>query len=278
MLEKILILHIPVIHKGYLDFFKRIKGKISGIYLLDEKLQQELSEIKPDIASVDSKTIKKLLNEIGFKNILILSKSNIEKIGGKKILLVENEISRNLYKKYLKEENVGWESVFLRWDKSQVLAELPTKKFAVSKEPFNIKMMKEAYKEAQRSSDWWRQIGAVLVKDKKIIGRSYNQGVPNDNTPYQLGSVRDLFKAGERQDFSPTIHAEQKIISEAAKNGIKILGTALYLTHFPCSLCSKLIAYSGIKGLYFSEGASNLDGQKILELAGVKIRRVILNK
>ena len=278
MLKKILILHIPVIHKGYLDFFKTIEGEISNIYLIDEELQEELSEIKPDIASIDSKTVKELLNKIGFEKINIFSKSNIEEIRGKEIVLIQNEISRNLYEKYLKGEKVEWESVFLRWDKSQVLAELPTEDIPISKEPFDTDKMKEAYKEAEKSSDWWRQIGAVLVKNGKIIARSYNQGVPNDNTPYQLGSIRDLFKAGEKQDFSPTIHAEQKLISEAAKNGIQLQGTTLYLTHFPCSVCAKLIAYSGIENLYFSEGASNLDGKKILELVEVKITRVIRDK
>jgi len=274
MPEKIIILHVPVIHKGYLDFFKRIEGEISNIYLIDEELQEELSEIKPDIASIDSKTVKELLNKIGFENILIFSKSNIEEIRGKEIVLIQNEISRNLYDKYLKGEKVEWESVFLRWDKNQVLAELPTQDLPISKEDFDTDKMKEAYKEAEKSSDWWRQIGAVLVKNRKIIARSYNQGVPNDNTPYQLGSIRDFFKAGEKQDFSPTIHAEQKLISEAAKNGIQLQGTTLYLTHFPCSVCAKLIAYSGIKNLYFSEGASNLDGKKILELVGVKITHI----
>jgi len=274
MPEKIIVLHVPVIHKGYLDFFKRIEGEISNIYLIDEELQEELSEIKPDIASIDSKTVKELLNKIGFENILIFSKSNIEEIRGKEIVLIQNEISRNLYEKYLKGEKVEWESVFLRWDKNQVLAELPTQDLPISKEDFDTDKMKEAYKEAEKSSDWWRQIGAVLVKNRKIIARSYNQGVPNDNTPYQLGSIRDFFKAGEKQDFSPTIHAEQKLISEAAKNGIQLQGTTLYLTHFPCSVCAKLIAYSGIKNLYFSEGASNLDGKKILELVGVKITHI----
>jgi len=278
MLEKIIVLHVPVIHKGYLDFFKRIEGETSNIYLIDEELQEELSEIKPDIASIDSKTVKELLNKIGFENILIFSKSNIEEIRGKEIVLIQDEISRNLYEKYLKGEKVEWESVFLRWDKNQVLAELPTEDIPISKEDFDTDKMKEAYKEAEKSSDWWRQIGAVLVKNRKIIARSYNQGVPNDNTPYQLGSIRDFFKAGEKQDFSPTIHAEQKLISEAAKNGIQLQGTTLYLTHFPCSVCAKLIAYSGIKNLYFSEGASNLDGKKILELVGVKITRVIQDK
>lgn len=277
MSEKILILHIPVIHKGYLDFFKKKLDKISNIYIIDESLQKELSDIKPDIASLDVNTVKDLLEKFGFKNILILSKNNIGALKGKEIILIQDEISRNLEEKYLKEENIEWESVFLRWDKKKVVADLPIDDIKVSTDNFDIEMMKEAYKEAQKSSDWWRQIGAVLVKDKKIIACAYNQGVPNDNTPYQVGSIRDFFQAGEKQDLSPTIHAEQKLISEAAKNGIKLEGLFLYLTHFPCSLCAKLIAWAGIKELYFSEGASNLDGRKVLEAAGVEIIHIPQN-
>lgn len=280
MAKKILIIHIPVIHKGYLDFFKKIKikGKISSIYLIDEKLQEELSEIKRDIASIDSKIIKELLNKMGFENIFILSKKDIKKIKGERIVLVRDEISRNLYDKYLKGKKVEWASVFLRWDRGNILANLPTKNISVSKKTFDLKMMKEAYKESEKSSDWWRQIGAILVKNGKIVLRSYNMGVPTDNTPYQLGSMRDFFKAGEKQEMSPTIHAEQAIVSEAAKKGIRLLGTSLYITHYPCPLCAKLVAYSGIKKLYFSEGASNLDGEKIMELSGIKIFRIAKNK
>ncbi len=278
MVKKILILHIPVIHKGYLDFFNKIRGGVSSIYLIDEKLQEELSDVKRDIASIDSKVIKELLNKMGFQNVSILFKKNIRKIKNEKIILVQDEISRNLYNKYLKGKKVEWESAFLRWDRSRVLAEFPAKNVIVSKKPFDLKMMKEAYKESEKSGDWWRQIGAVLVKGGKIVIRSYNMGVPNDNTPYQLGSIRDLFKAGEKQELSPTIHAEQALISEAAKKGIKLLGASLYLTHYPCPLCAKLVAYSGIKKLYFSEGASNLDGEKIMKLSGVKIFRIAKNK
>jgi len=277
MPEKILILYIPVIHKGYLDFFNKVKEKISNIYIIDEKLQKELSEIKPDIAAIESKTTKDLLNKLGFDNIFILSKNNIEEIKGKEIILVQDEISRSLYNKYLRSEKVEWESVFLRWDKEKVLAQLPIDDIVKSDDPFDFEMMKEAYKESEKSSDWWRQIGAVLVKDKKIVARSYNQGVPNDAAPYQVGSIRDFFEAGDKQELSPTIHAEQKLIAEAAKNGVQLKDTSLYLTHFPCSLCAKLIAWSGIKKLYFSEGASNLDGKKALEAAGIKIIHIPQN-
>jgi len=277
MPKKILILYIPVIHKGYLDFLKQVQDRVFIVYIIDEELLGELSEIKPDIAAIETNVVRDLLNKIGFSNVSILSRDKIEELKGKEFILVQDEISRNLYSKYLKDEKVEWQSVFLRWDKEKVLAELPVDSVRESKEPFDLEMMKGAYKEAQKSSDWWRQIGAVLVKDKKIIALAYNQGVPNDTAPYQVGSIRDFFQAGEKQELSPTIHAEQKIISEAAKNGIKLEGSSLYLTHFPCSLCAKLIAWAGIKKLYFVEGASNLDGRKILESAGVEIIHIPQN-
>jgi len=274
MTNKVLILHIPVIHRGYVDFFEKYRGQTSVTYILSQEFLTELSQIKPDIASLDEKTVKDLLEKLGFKNISILSKDNLAKVKGQEIVLVQDEISRNLAEKYLPGEKIVWQTVFLRWDKEKVLAEIPLEGIETSQDPNDIKLMKEAYEEAKRSSDWWRQIGLVTVKDGIIIARAYNQGTPNDHAPYQLGSLRDLFKAGEKQEFSPTIHAEQKLIAEAAKNGVSLSGATLYLTHFPCPLCAKLIAWAGLKKVYFSEGASNLDGQIVMKSAGVKILRV----
>lgn len=271
MSQKTLILYIPVIHKGYLDLLENLEGKVSDVYLICEKLQEELVKVKPDIAALPSEKVKDFLLKLGFENISVLSDENMEEVKGKNIILVQDELSRNLHDKYLRGEKVEWESVFLRWDKEKVMAEIPADIINKSEDSFDIEKMKEAYLEAEKSSDWWRQIGAVLVSGKKIVARSYNQGVPNDNSPYQKGSIRDFFNAGEKQELSPTIHAEQKLIAEAAKAGIKTEKTSLYLTHFPCPVCSKIIAWSGIKKLYFTEGASNLEGKKTMEAAGVEI-------
>ena len=277
MKKKNLIIHIPVLHRGYLDFFKRNKDRIASVYLLCGKLFAELTDIRPDIASLDTRTVKKLLTSIGLKNIFILSGNNINRIKNQEIVLIQDEISRNLYARYLSKCKIEWVSVFLRWDKKSITTEVPVTGISISKNSFDIKMMRKANEEAQKSSDWWRQVGAVLVKNKEIILRAYNQGIPNDHSPYQVGAFRDFFKAGEREDLVNTIHAEQKIIVEAAKKGIRLQDTVLYLTHFPCYLCSKLIAFSGIKTLYFNEGASTLDGKKILELTGIEIIHTPLN-
>lgn len=271
MNKKNLILYIPVIHKGYLDFLNKIQERISVVYIIDETFLEELSEFKPDIAAIGSNTVKLLLNKLGFENISILSKNNVKQLQNKELIFVQDEISRNLCDRYFKKEKVEWQSVFLRWDKDKILSEQPLKDIPFSKDSFDVEMMREAHKEAEKSSEWWRRIGAVLVKNKKILFRTYNKDLPSDHTPYQFGEVRDFLKPGERQDLASTIHAEQKIIAEGAKKGVSLEGTSLYTTVFPCPVCAKLIAFAGIKNLYFGEGGSNFDAKKVLDSLGVKI-------
>src|SRR3989344_8290929 len=116
MKNKLLILHIPVIHIWYLDFLKKVKSKILHTYIIDKAFLEKLYEFKPDIAALEASTVKSLLEKIGFENISVLSESKIEHCKGKEIILVDDEVSRSLFEKYLKRESVEWQSVFLRWD------------------------------------------------------------------------------------------------------------------------------------------------------------------
>jgi dCMP deaminase len=278
MEKKCLIIYIPVIHKGYLDFFKKVQKEVFEVYIIGEKLLDTLCGFKPDIAAIDSETVSELLQKIGFENISVLSKDKIGELAGKEIILVQDEISRNLYEKYLKNNKVEWHSVFLRWDRSKVLVQLNLEDIPVSKESFDIEMIQETFKESEKSGDWWRQVGAVLVRDKKILLRANNIDLPSDHTPYQVGEVRDLFATGERHDIANTIHAEQSIVVQAAKEGLSTKGASLYVGTFPCPVCAKLIACSGIKEVYFAEGGSNFDARKVLESAGLKITCVPVSK
>lgn len=274
MEKKTLILHIPVIHKGFLDFFKSRKNDVGQVYMIDSSLLEELAQFKLDIASLEPQEVRQFLGVFGLSEIKVLTKENIGELSGKDLILVNDELSRNLVKSYLKNECVEWVSVFLRWDKSSIVANLPLENIASSDEVFDIQMMQEAYEEAKKSGDWWRQVGAIIVKDGNVVARACNQGVPSDHTPYQVGMVRDFFKAGERQEFSNTTHAEPRIIGEAARKGIGLEGTSLYVTHFPCAVCAKFVAYSGIKRVYFREGASTLDGRAVMESADIALIRV----
>ena len=254
-----------------MDFLKRAQDRVSDVYIIESEFLKELSEFKPDIAAIDSDTAKNLLEKMGFNNISVISKNKISELKDKKIILIQDEISRNLCDKYLKDKNIEWESVFLRWDRGKVLVQQNLEDIPTSKEEFDVEIMKEASRESKKSGEWWRRIGAVLIRGEKILLRANNKDLPSDYTPYQVGEVRDFFNTGERQDLANTIHAEQSIVVQAAKDGIPIKGASLYVTTFPCPVCAKLIACSGIKNLYFGEGGSNFDAKKVLESAGVKI-------
>jgi dCMP deaminase len=146
----------------------------------------------------------------------------------------------------------------------------------ISKNSFDTEAIQQAQIEAQKSSDWWRQVGAVLVKGGEIVDRAFNEAMFSDHAPYQRGAVRDSLNPGERPELSDTIHAEQKIITNAAKKGVSLEGTSLYVTHFPCPVCAKLIVHSGIKNCYFLQGSSSLKGKELLENAGVNLARIEL--
>lgn len=109
------------------------------------------------------------------------------------------------------------------------------------------------------------QVGAVLVKDSRILVNSWNgtiSGMPNCcETP-----------EGVTSDF--TLHAEQNIISFCARNGISTANTTLYLTHSPCKQCSKLIAQSGITEVVYSEEYRDTDGIDFLSACGILTRKV----
>ncbi len=266
----VLIINIPVVHKGFLDFLKVNKKNISEIFIMDSKLVEKMSDLKTDIAAIDFKNCERILNFLGFKKISSINQVNIKKLDGKPVMMINDQVSRAIKEYYLKNSKILWKNVFLRWDRNSVLAEHSLNE-KVSSKIEDRQMMTAAYKEADKSTDWWRRVGAVLVKKDKVVLRGHNRGIPNDYTPYQVGNIRDYVKAGERQELSPTIHAEQLVIAKAAQGGISLKGAKIYITHFPCPVCAKLIMFSGIKKCYFSEGASNLDGERMLKFAGVDL-------
>lgn len=275
--KRILVVNIPVIHKGFLNFLKKYKKEINEVYIAEQKIVQSICGLPTDIAAINFKTSRSLLQALGFTKIYLLNNNSLNKLKNSKLILVNDQFSRALAEKFFIEKNIKWTNIFLRWDAKSVLSEHSLNE-KISDDVNDKKWMAEAYKEAKKSGDWWRNVGAVIVKDNKAILRAYNQALPSDNTPYQVGNIRDYVKAGEKQELSSTIHSEQKVISEAAKKGVSLEGTSLYITHFPCPVCTKLIIFSGVKKCYFSEGASNLSGEKLLKLFGIKLLAVNIKK
>ncbi|RDI92880.1 deoxycytidylate deaminase [Thermosipho africanus Ob7] len=106
---------------------------------------------------------------------------------------------------------------------------------------------------ATRSTCFHRKVGAVIVKDKRILATGYNQ--PPSGFPHcdDIGCIRDdlNIKSGENQEVCYALHAEQNALMQAAKFGISTDGATIYVTHKPCSVCARLIINAGIKRVVY---------------------------
>ena len=102
-----------------------------------------------------------------------------------------------------------------------------------------------------------RQIGCVIVKDKRIMTTGYNGAPQGMTTCVEKGEClrRKLqIPSGTRAEVCYAAHAEQNAIIQAAKLGISIDGATLYCTHQPCSMCAKMIINSGIRRVVYENG------------------------
>ncbi|MDP2909311.1 MAG: dCMP deaminase family protein [Nanoarchaeota archaeon] len=102
---------------------------------------------------------------------------------------------------------------------------------------------------AERATCKRHKIGAIAVKDKKILTTGYNGAAAKTTDCLELGCLRDDLgiPSGTRQEVCRAIHAEQNVIIQAALHGINLDGATIYCTHSPCILCAKMLANAKIK-------------------------------
>lgn len=271
------ISYIPAIHKGYVDFFNKYSG--GTLYILAEDLVREVPRMERDIRALKPAEIKALLEGLKiFERIAVLDKAALAEVQNDpaEIVMPDEDVNRHFAEQYLQGKKVEFVSVFLRWDKQISIKEMevPPDRI-ISQSEADREIMGVAFKEAEKSPDWWRQIGAIAVRDDKILLAGFNKPLPSkDYTFGPFGDPRSNFDAGVSFELVKTIHAEAAVISEAAKRGIALEGAAMYVTTFPCPVCAKSIAIAGIKKIYYSKGYSLLDAEDILKAYDVEIMLV----
>lgn len=124
---------------------------------------------------------------------------------------------------------------------------------------------------ASRSTCLRRQVGAVIVKGKRLLTSGYNgapQGLPH------CGEVRCLradgmIPSGQRHELCRGTHAEQNAIVQAALYGVAIEGATLYCTHQPCSACTKMIINAGIRRIVYRQEYPDELALELLQQAGI---------
>ena len=117
-----------------------------------------------------------------------------------------------------------------------------------------------------------RKIGAVIVKDRRIVATGYNGAPAGVRSCVERGEClrRKLnIASGTHHELCYATHAEQNALVQAAKLGISVDGATLYCTHQPCTICTKLIINAGIKRVVYKEGYPDDFAMSIFEEAGI---------
>lgn len=119
-----------------------------------------------------------------------------------------------------------------------------------------------------------RQIGAIVVKNKRVLTTGYNgapQGVQSCKDRGECLREKLGIESGTRQELCYAVHAEQNAIIQAARLGIVLEGATLYCTHQPCVICAKMIINAGITRIVYKYGYPDDFSLRLLAEAGVQL-------
>lgn len=126
---------------------------------------------------------------------------------------------------------------------------------------------------ASRSTCLRRRVGAVFVRDKRILTTGYNGAPSGLRHCEEMGCIRERegIPSGERHELCRGIHAEQNAILQAAQFGISLRGSVLYCTDQPCVLCAKMLINTGVERIVVSGGYPDELSKEMLREAGIEI-------
>ncbi|RKY36649.1 MAG: cytidine deaminase [Candidatus Omnitrophota bacterium] len=129
---------------------------------------------------------------------------------------------------------------------------------------------------AQRSTCLRRKVGALIVKDKRILCTGYN-GAPSGLAHCaDVGCLREKLNipSGQRHELCRGLHAEMNAFLQAARYGISLVGGIIYCTNYPCIICAKMIINAGIKEVIILADYPDQYAKDILAEAGIEVKVV----
>jgi len=128
---------------------------------------------------------------------------------------------------------------------------------------------------AERATCIRREVGAIVVKDRRILTTGYN-GVPVGIRHCVPGNcIREQMKirSGERHELCRGVHAEQNAIIQGALHGVSVRGGVMYCTNLPCAICAKMIINAGIVEVVYGGVYSDAMSEDLFRESGIKLRK-----
>jgi len=129
---------------------------------------------------------------------------------------------------------------------------------------------------SKRATCLRRKVGAVLVKNKRILATGYNGSPSGLKHCIDIGCLREKLKipSGQRHELCRGLHAEQNALIQASLYGISAKESTLYATNQPCVICAKMLINAGIKEIVVRDGYPDELAQEFLKEAKIKIRTI----
>ncbi|MEK7116976.1 MAG: deaminase [Patescibacteria group bacterium] len=279
-----LIAYIPALNQRHLDWFK--KHSNGDLYLIPQEMAQSLlPRLSRNLAAVPTlvqiSSIRSLPDPWKVWQVLKFDPINHEPFLGRPAgwgepwILPDEDISHAVVEKYFTSTRAEakFENIRARWDMTAVKRRSPIMAGVDVITGHNLRM-EFARKEAAKSPDWWRRIGAALYVNGHCMAVGCNDHYPTEYEQDIKGDPRGNFEAGQPGKYL-SFHAEKTVIAKCANAGIATKGAILYTTVFPCEDCARAIVVAGIDHVFFEEGYSTLDAQEVLRGAGVQITQVV---
>jgi dCMP deaminase len=272
---KQVLLYLPVIHAGY-EAFLRKHADAAGILLLGPGFTADYPSLAKDIRALPAARAADYLRLVsGDASIRVVQPAEIAgAVTGDPLVLPDEAVMRDIADRYGlgAGRSLVFDRTFLRWDRDWATAKVPVGfDGEITAAELPRELLGRAQALAGRSSDWWRQVGAVAARAGQVLGCAWNHHQPTEYAPYLNGDPRDAFERGVRADLSTAIHAEASLIAGAARDGISLAGADLYTTTFPCPACARLIAEAGFVRCFFAGRYSVLDGERTLRARGISL-------
>ena len=129
---------------------------------------------------------------------------------------------------------------------------------------------------SKRSTCLRRKVGALIVKDRRILATGYNGTPSGIRHCAEVGCLRAKLKipSGQRHELCRGLHAEQNVLLQAALYGISLRDSSLYITNQPCIICAKMIINAGVREVVIAGSYPDKMAGEFLDEAGIDIRRV----
>ena len=234
---KQVLLYLPVVHAGHEAFFAR-HADAAEVLILGAGFRGLYKSLAKDLRALPPARAAQFLQVVlPDTPIRVIEPDDLPgAVTAETLVLPDEDVTRNLAAEHHLAEGreLVFDKTFLRWDRQWSQAQRPADfdaELSVAELP--DRLVAHAKELAGKSSDWWRQVGAIAWRGEEVLGAAWNHHCPTEYAPYTDGDPRDGFSRGVRADLSTAIHAEASVVAQAARAGRPLNGADLYVTTFP---------------------------------------------